>query len=83
MHRTDADIDVALDDPQPQTVFEVNRWRWLFNAALPALLLPTFTVAWADLTNQKEYIPGSVVVFVALVCIAVYALVMEYRADHR
>ncbi|MCZ7376562.1 hypothetical protein [Micromonospora sp. WMMC250] len=79
----DQDIDLDLDDPQPETVYEVNRWRWLFNGALPALLLPTFAVAWADLAGQREYIPGSVLAFVAIACIAAFALAMEYRADHR
>ncbi|MEU1810923.1 hypothetical protein [Micromonospora aurantiaca (nom. illeg.)] len=82
MTQPDTDIDLALDDSQ-ETVYEVNRWRWLFNATLPALLVPTFTVAWADLADQKQYIPSCVLAFIALVSLGVFALVMEYRADHR
>lgn len=83
MQYADTDIDLALDDREPVLIYEVNRWRWLFNAALPSLLLPTFAVAWADLTGRDELIPAFVVAFVALVGVVVFALVMEYRADHR
>lgn len=83
MQYADTDIDLALDDREPELVYEVNRWRWLFNAALLSLLLPTFAVMWADLTGRNALIPGCVVAFVAIAGVAAFALAMEYRADHR
>lgn len=82
MQYADTDIDLALDD-EPETSCSACRWRWLFNAALPALLLPTLAVAWADLTDQQQYIPRFVLAFIALTCVGAFALVMDYRADHR
>ncbi|MFC3504785.1 hypothetical protein ACFOOK_27990 [Micromonospora krabiensis] len=79
----DTDIDLALDDREPELVYEVNRWMWLFNGALPSLLLPTLAVMWADLTGREELIPACVAAFVALAVVAGFALAMQYRADHR
>ncbi|MFI6266175.1 hypothetical protein [Micromonospora sp. NPDC051006] len=83
MQHTDSEIDLALDDREPELVYEASVWTRLFNAALLSLLLPTFGAMWADVTGRRGLLVGSCFAFCALVAVVVFALVMQYREDHR
>lgn len=83
MQHLDTDIDLALDDREPELVYETNVWGRLFQRAAIAVILPALVAVFADMTDRQTLLTGAFVAFWALFALAVFGLVMEYRADSR
>lgn len=81
MQHTDTDIDLALDDEAELDV--ANAWGQLFKRAGFAYFPVTVIAVLADLTGRDTIVNACMAAAVLLTAVAVFALVMEYRADHR
>ena len=82
MQDLDTDIDLPLDDREPELVYEPNVWGRLFQRAAIAVIVPALVAVFADMTDRQTLLSGSFVAFWALFGLAVFGLVMEYRADN-
>ena len=83
MQALDTDIDLDLDDRQPELVYETTGWNHLVHGSVTALIVPSLVAVFAELTNRDGMLHAALTVAVLLFALAAGALVMEYRADHR
>ncbi|MEU4399801.1 hypothetical protein [Micromonospora orduensis] len=77
----DQDIDLDLDEPA--TVYETTGWNHLVHAASVAILIPALIAVYAEFTKNAALLNAALAGTGLLFALAVFALVMEYRADHR
>ncbi|MBM0279653.1 hypothetical protein [Micromonospora tarensis] len=77
----DQDIDLDLDEPV--TVYVTTGWNHLVHGASAAILIPALIAVYAEFTGQPALRNTALVGAALLFAIAVFALGMEYRADHR
>ncbi|WP_346536927.1 hypothetical protein [Micromonospora sp. DPT] len=77
----DHDIDLALDEAD--TVYETTGWNRLVNAASTSILIPALVAVYAEFADRAALLNAALAAAGLLFVLAVFALVMEYRADHR